>query len=507
MRSEHISLSKLAKSSDIFSVQTVAVLTESEFKKGKWVAALPAPVRSRIEASVERLKKPLEAGARLCIPGSTKSEEDFWIAILPAKAQMFFLLEFARDTLKQVLQPSTQKLRLVLAPTGKNSEKNDALSESVADAFGAAMIARTFLMPVFGKREKDQKPWQVKSIELVSENKKDQDAFDYGCATGGGTNLARYLATLPPNILNPGTYGNWIRKICKENGITFRFHTKDALKKMGAGAFTAVDQGNPDSEGGIYELSYSPRKSAKKKKAKKTIHFVGKGICFDTGGYDVKIGGGMLTMKGDMQGSAVALASMVTAIRLGLPYEMKAFLAVTENHISPKSYKADEVITALNGLTIEVINTDAEGRMVLADTLTLASKGKPDCVIDFATLTGSAVRSIGTKYSAGFTNRDEFHDEIRDAGTTSGERIWTFPIDSTYAKDLESKVADTLQCRKGPGVDHILAACFLSRFLEEGTPWVHIDLSAAENEGGIGHVDTLFTGFGVRWAVDFIERL
>jgi leucyl aminopeptidase len=505
MRSEHISLSKwakLSKTSDIFSVQTVVILTEAEAKKGKWVASLPAPARARVEASLERLKKPLQAGGRLCMGGVDKSEEDFWIAVLPSKTEMYFLLEFARDTLKQVLLTSTSKLRIVLMSQGKEANRNDALNESVADALGAAVIARTFLMPVFGKRESDQKPWQLKTLELVSENKQDHDAFEYGYATGGGTNLARYLATLPPNVLNPGTYGNWIRKICKENGIKFHFHSKEALKKMGAGAFTAVDQGNPDSEGGIYELSYSP-----KKKAKKTVHFVGKGLCFDTGGYDVKIGGNMLTMKGDMQGSAVALASLVTAIRVGVPYEMKAFLAVTENHISPKAYKPDEVITALNGLTIEVVNTDAEGRMVLADTLTMASKGKPDCVVDFATLTGAAVRSIGTKFSAGFTNREELHDEIRDAGTTSGERIWTFPIDSTYAKSLESKVADTLQCLKGPGPDHILAACFLSRFVEEGTPWVHIDLSAAENEGGLGHVDSLFTGFGVRWAVDFIERI
>jgi leucyl aminopeptidase len=206
-----------------------------------------------------------------------------------------------------------------------------------------------------------------------------------------------------------------------------------------------------------------------------------------------------------MQGSAVALATLIAAAQLKVPYRMKAFLAVTENHISPDAYKADEVVTALNGMTIEIVNTDAEGRMVLADTLTLASREKPDCLIDFATLTGTAVRAIGTQYSAGFTNREALHDLIKGSGTKSGERIWTFPTDSTFGKALESKIADTLQCVKGPGPDHIHAAYFLSRFVENNTPWIHIDLSASENENGIGHVDSLFTGFGVRWALQFMR--
>jgi leucyl aminopeptidase len=191
---------------------------------------------------------------------------------------------------------------------------------------------------------------------------------------------------------------------------------------------------------------------------------------------------------------------------MGLPYKMKTYLGITENHISPKAYKPDEVVTALNGTSIEVVNTDAEGRMVLADTLTLASRDKPDCLVDFATLTGSAVRAIGTKYSCGFTNRDRFHEVIKEAGVKSGERIWTFPIDSSFAEALKSKIADTLQLVKG-APDHIMAACFLSKFVEEGTPWVHIDLSAAENGDGLAHVESMFTGFGVRWALEFIKSV
>jgi leucyl aminopeptidase len=474
-----------------FSVPTLAVLSESEWKKGKWLAVLPEKLRERIEEASGRLKSPLAAGGRICVSGRKKGEEDFWIALLPADRSPFVLLEFARDGLGKVLEPEHQAFRLVIL------EADEA--RSCADAFGAALAARIFLMPVFGKRTKDQKPWQLEKTEFVSSNAGDLEILKYGYATGEGTNLARFLATLPPNILDSANYGERIRKLASENGLTARLHSKDQLKKMGAGAFTAVDQGDPDSSGGIWEIAYSPKKKSA------VIHLVGKGICFDTGGYDVKVGGGMMTMKGDMQGSAVALATLVTAAQLKLPYRMKAYLAVTENHISPRAYKADEVVTALNGLTIEVVNTDAEGRMVLADTLTLASREKPDLVIDFATLTGAAVRSIGTKYSAGFTNREELHEAIREAGRRSGERVWTFPIDKTFEKALESKVADTVQCLKSGGTDHIYAACFLSKFVEEGVRWIHIDLSAAENEGGLGHVDSLFTGFGVRWALELIR--
>ena len=493
----------LAKKTDFLATPSLIVFSEREAKKEKWLAALPTEVRERVTAVRDRYHARaaahgsgdpvLGAGARIAVPGRARGEEDVFLAVLPAEAEAFFLLEFARDSLKDALQTDARTLRVILA--------GDDRAEEVADALGAAAAARVFPMPTYGKRKQKEKPFLLEKIELVTGKKKIVDAFARGYASGEGTNLARELATLPPNYLDPAQYGEMIRKLCKENGISCKFHSRAELKKMGAGAFTAVDRGNPNSAGGIYELEYKP-----KQKHKRVIHLAGKGICFDTGGYDVKTGGHMISMKGDMQGSAVALATLVTAAKLKLPFHLKAFLAVTENHISPEGYKADEVVTALNGLSIEVVNTDAEGRMVLADTLTLASRGKPHCLIDFATLTGAAVRALGTKYAAGFTNREALHERILRAGRRSGERVWTFPTDPSYAKALESKIADTIQCVRAGGPDHILAAVFLGRFIEEGTPWVHVDLACSENEGGLGHVDSLYTGFGVRWALEFIQR-
>lgn len=213
----------------------------------------------------------------------------------------------------------------------------------------------------------------------------------------------------------------------------------------------------------------------------------------------------MLTMKGDMMGSAVALANMLVAADLKLPLKMKAFLGVTENHISPKAYKADEVVTAMNGVSIEVINTDAEGRMVLADVLCLASRAKPELIMDYATLTGAATVALGQSFSAGFTNRENFHSKIVEAGKASGERVWTFPLEKDFGKALESQVADIIQCIKGRGPDHILAAYFLKEFVDKEIDWVHIDLAASDKDGGLAHVDTVFTGFGVRWSLEFLK--
>lgn len=497
MRIHHLTTDQFKNQKKAFQGSVVFVLSLEAWKKAKWLGELPAAYRKRIEKASARLKEPLEEGSQLCVQGFERDDEDLLIALLPEEKESFYLLEFGREVFKAAVKQGTKRLAVWV-----HEEEH---SRKVSDALGSALSARVFLMPVFGKRKEKQKPFQLAETSFVSPSKQDFAEFERGYALGEGTNLARFLATLPPNILNPATYGDRIRKLGREFGFKVKFHSNKDLKRMGAGAFTAVDQANPESKGGIYELSYEPK--GRSANSAKPVALVGKGMCFDTGGYDVKIQGSMLTMKGDMQGSAVALAGIVTAARLKWPRPMKAWLAVTENHISPRGYKADEVITALNGLSIEVVNTDAEGRMVLADTLTLASRENPECVIDFATLTGSAVRSLGTRFSAGFTNRRNWHSKIVDAGEDSGERVWTFPTDKTYFRPLKSKVADTVQCLKAGGADHIYAACFLSKFVKENVPWVHIDLSASENDDGLAHVDSMFTGFGVRWLYRFLDTL
>ena len=184
-------------------------------------------------------------------------------------------------------------------------------------------------------------------------------------------------------------------------------------------------------------------------------------------------------------------------------FPVEAWLALAMNHIGPKAYKQNDVVTASDGTTIEVVHTDAEGRMVLADTLALASRSAPALMLDYATLTGACVYSLDTAYSGVFTNRDEFIRPLVEAGRDSGERVWPFPMDEDYDKTLESTIADVKQCALEGNADHIRGARFLKRFVGD-VPWIHVDLSASTRKGGLAHIPTESTGFGIRFSLQFL---
>ena len=174
--------------------------------------------------------------------------------------------------------------------------------------------------------------------------------------------------------------------------------------------------------------------------------------------------------------------------------------------ISPRNYKQNDIVTALNGTTIEIVHTDAEGRMVLADTLTLASRGKPDLIVDFATLTGSMHTALGDRYSGIFATSDDIAQQALAAAAASGERLCVFPMDDDYDEALESPIADVKQCTLDGGADHILAARLLRRFTDD-RPWIHMDLSASSCKGGLGAVGTDVTGFGVAWGYALLKNI
>jgi leucyl aminopeptidase len=211
-------------------------------------------------------------------------------------------------------------------------------------------------------------------------------------------------------------------------------------------------------------------------------------------------------MHEDMNGSGVALGILLAASELKLPLAIDCWLAIAENHISPSGYKQNDVVTALNGTTIEVTHTDAEGRMVLADTLTLAAKGKPELIVDFATLTGSMHTALGERYSGVFASSESLAQQAVEAGKDCGERVCVFPMDADYESALDSAVADIKQCTLEGAADHILAARFLKRFIGD-LPWLHVDLSASHCKGGLGAVASDVTGFGVGWGVSLLTGM
>ena len=318
--------------------------------------------------------------------------------------------------------------------------------------------------------------------------------------------LCRSLTMLPPNELTPTIYREKVKQLAKQHNWQHEEFDMPALKKMGAGAFYAVGQGSEPLDAAIVHLTYSHPNP------KKHIALVGKGICFDTGGHNLKPAKYMQGMHEDMNGSAVALSVLQAATQMKLEVKIDCWLAIAQNHIGPLAYKQNDVVTALNGMSIEIVHTDAEGRMVLADTLTMASRpdknGKqPDVILDYATLTGSMAVAVGDRMSGIVANRPELSEMAVAAGASAGERIVAFPNEEDFDSDLDSDIADIKQCTLEGGGDHIHATRFMSKFIENDVAWCHADLSSTNRKGGLGAVQTDVNGFGVGFALELIKAL
>ncbi|MSQ80989.1 MAG: leucyl aminopeptidase family protein [Candidatus Methylopumilus sp.] len=373
---------------------------------------------------------------------------------------------------------------------------DDKLKEINARAAVYVSLLNSQALP---SRKKEDSKKNIKSIELLGVEVKDQ--FEHETAVVIGNTLTRELTMLPPNELTPLIYRTKIKSFAKSYGWRHQEFDMTQLKKMGAGSFVAVGQGSEPQDAAIVHLTYKP------KTINKTIAVIGKGICFDTGGHNLKPARYMHGMHEDMNGSAVSLGILLTATLLKLPIQIDCWLAIAQNHIGPKAYKQNDVVKSLNGISIEIMHTDAEGRMVLADTLTLASRLKPDMMMDFATLTGSMATALGDRYSGVLSNRPELSCLAVGAGSEAGERITAFPFDADYEEDLDSIIADIKQCTLEGGADHIHAARFLNRFIEKNVPWLHIDLSSSNRKGGLGAALSDVNGFGVSFGIQVLQKI
>jgi leucyl aminopeptidase len=405
------------------------------------------------------------------------------VGFVPDSASAFQRLALAGRMMREALKPGVAELALhtVGLPAAE--------SRVVLEALATAALAGAAPMP--SRRSKAPPRGDLRRLTIGGRGL-DLDAI---AAEAEGNHLARWLATLPPNELDSAGYRRALRELATREGWSFRFYDERSLRRLGAGAFLAVSRANDHRAAGIVRLRYRPRGRALRR-----IALVGKGICFDTGGINLKTHRSMYLMHGDMQGSAVAVGTLLALMRRRMPVEVDCWLAITENQTGPRAYRPQEIVRAANGVTIQVVHSDAEGRMVLADTLALAARERPALLLDFATLTGACVNALTERYSGAFTNRPELHEDLQRVGRSSGERVWCFPMDEDYDTDLESSIADVLQCAVEGKGDHILAARFLNRFVPGTLPWVHLDLSASDRKGGLAHVPTEFTGFGVRYA-------
>lgn len=325
--------------------------------------------------------------------------------------------------------------------------------------------------------------------------------------------MTRDLVHTPSNIKNPLWMAEEARKVADSKGLTIKVREGRELAEFGG--LVAVGMSSPNPGPRFIEISYLPGKIAKSKAkgaaALPHVVIVGKGITFDTGGVSLKRPYDLMTaMKSDMAGSAAALGTIAAIADLQPNIRLTVLMMCAENALSGTSQRPSDIITQYGGTTVEIINTDAEGRLVLADGLAYADKNlDPDYLIDIATLTGSATLGLGRQYAAMYTRDKKLARELSDSGENSGDRVWHMPLIDDYTDSLESDVADLNHAadRHDYSGGSITAALFLEQFVGERR-WVHLDIAGtARSEGDVGENPKGGTGFGVRLLVDWIVSL
>ena len=322
------------------------------------------------------------------------------------------------------------------------------------------------------------------------------DGLRQGQALARAVNLARDLVTEPSGTMTPSRLAREAKKVAADsNGaVTVTLYHAKELSKMGANCFLAVGRGSAEPPV-LIEMDYSPADAD----PNVLLTLIGKSVTFDSGGYDLKPSAGMRHMKCDMGGGAATLAAMSAISALKLPVRVKVLMAATENMVSGKAMKPGDVLHSMAGLTVEVDNTDAEGRLTLADAIEFAKRQGATHIVDVATLTGAIRVALGSAGAGAFGNSPEFTRKVIDSGAAVGELAWELPLWEELARANDSKIADLKNSGGDAGAGSITAAHFLSRFAGK-TPWVHLDIAAvafAQEQG---------TGWGVRTLVELVRK-
>jgi leucyl aminopeptidase len=357
----------------------------------------------------------------------------------------------------------------------------------------------------FDRYLKDKSDKVVQSLAIVEPQRRDQAAARDGLRRGEiwaiATCVSRDLVNEPANVVTPTYLAGRAEQIAKERGLELKVLERDDCAQLAMGAYLGVAQGSQEPPKFIH-LTYRPRRPRRR------VVVIGKGITFDSGGLDLKTADGMLRMKNAMSGAAAVLGIFHALPRLKLPIEVHGLIAATENMPSGTAQRPGDIVRAMNGLTIEIGNTDAEGRLTLADALAYAAREtKPDEIIDLATLTGAVVIALGQGISGVLASHDRLANRLLAAAEAAGERMWRLPLFDEYKEGLKSDVADLNNVSSQRGAGAIVAALFMRDFTA-GVPWAHLDIAGtafSEREHALGPKGA--TGVGVRTVLNHLSNL
>ena len=413
---------------------------------------------------------------------------------------------FAADTLRRSAALGLQKARDMNARTVITALEAGSLTMSRA----AEALTEGALLGLYrfhGQKSSDVPEDLPETLTIVTDSTADaEQGVQAGMAIATGAHLTRDLVNLPPNICNPEYMAQMARQVGEAVNLKVEVLERKQMEALGMGALLGVAQGSETPPRFII-IEHNADQAAELD----TVVLVGKGVTFDTGGYSIKSGEGMVGMKADMGGGGAVIGAMRAIGALNIPLHVVGLIPAADNMISGRAYRPQEVLKASNGVTIEVISTDAEGRLLLADALVFAARYEPAAVVDIATLTGSCVVALGTCAAGLFSNSDVLRDALLAASAQTTEKIWPLPLFPEYDKALDSQSADIKNTggRMG-GVG--TSAAFLQHFVSYPR-WAHLDIAGVAGiEGMNSSNDNPYvpgkgaTGFGVRLLTDFVRN-
>ena len=358
---------------------------------------------------------------------------------------------------------------------GHAEESITALAESIY------MAAYVFDRHLSVKKKAKLSEITFATSEKKTSAKKFENALEEAYIIGDAISLARNFVNEAPNFVHSEHYANEVEKDAKTlKNVKIKILGKAELKKEKMGMFLSVNAGS-GYDPRLVHLTYTPTKSNSKTKH---IALVGKGVTFDTGGYSLKPGPSMMNMKFDMAGSATVYAAFRIAVMMKLPIKISCYLGITDNAISSFATMPDSIVTARNGKTVEILNTDAEGRLVLGDVVNYACDQKPNAIIDVATLTGAILVALGTEVCGLFSNNQKLADSLLKSAKNSDEYMWHLPIIDEHKNDLKSIVADFKNIGSTPHGGSAKGAAFIQHFLKDDIAWAHLDIAGVGDSQG-----------------------
>jgi leucyl aminopeptidase len=396
---------------------------------------------------------------------------------------------------------SAEKARIAAAAAATRAKElgAESLSWAAPEKDGAVTgIVQGTLLALYdfdrfkSSKDEDEQSDGIASLEVVGG---DEDEATVARVTATAQNAARDLQNLPSNVCTPEFLANRAREIAgTHEAVEVEVFGRDQIVEMGMGAFASVAQGT-EAEPQLIVLRYTGGGNGPH------LGYVGKAVTFDTGGISIKPSGKMHEMKFDMSGGAVVLESIDAIAALGLPAQITAVVPATENMPSGSAVKPGDIVTAMNGKTIEVNNTDAEGRLILSDALCYVVDQGAERIVDLATLTGAIIVALGHTYAGLFTNDDDWLAAVTEAGRATGEEGWQLPLHPEFTESIKGKYGDISNLGEAGAAGSIAGAEFLKHFVGE-TPWVHIDIAGTAWGMKRNYVGNGASGFGVRLLVE-----